>query len=121
MDNQTPFGQSSGVSGNKGMAIFSYLGIFIIVPFLTGAKSDPFVNFHLKQGLGLIVAAIVWSIVSAVLGFILGSIGLGFIAMLFPLVHFGLLIIDIIGILNVISGKMNPLPLVGGVGNMFNF
>lgn len=41
------------------MAIFAYLGIFIIVPFLTDSKNNPFVKFHLKQGLALLVFGVV--------------------------------------------------------------
>ena len=44
---------------NTLMAVLAYLGILILVPFLTDAKKDPFVKFHLKQGVALIIVEVV--------------------------------------------------------------
>jgi len=113
--------QQINLSDNKVMAILAYLGILIIVPFLTGASKNPFVKFHIKQGLALIIVSIVWGFVASALGMILATLSLGFLTMFFSLVSLGLLIIDIIGLINAANGKMSPLPIVGGLGNKFTF
>lgn len=103
------------------MAILAYLGPLILIPFLTEAKNDSFVKFHLKQGLTFIIVAIIWSFVASALGTILWALGLGFLTLLFTLISLGLFVIDILGIVNAANGKMNPLPIIGGLGNKFTF
>lgn len=107
---QPPVGQSS--SNNTGMAILAYLGILVIVPFLTDAKNDPFVKFHIKQGLGLLIIEViswfVWMV--PVLGFMIGW-----------LVWLFIMIMIIMGIMNAASGKTKELPLVGMIAKNFNF
>ena len=120
----TPLAQSQqpiDLSGNKSMAILAYLGPLILIPFLTEAKNDSFVKFHLKQGLTFIIVAIIWSFVASALGTILWALGLGFLTLLFTLISLGLFVIDILGIVNAANGKMNPLPIIGGLGNKFTF
>ena len=41
---------------NAGMAIVAYLLFFI--PLLTEARKDPFVRYHVKQGLVLFISAL---------------------------------------------------------------
>ena len=47
---------------NTGMAVLAYILFFI--PLLTDAKNDPFVKFHVKQGLVLFLANILVLIVA---------------------------------------------------------
>ena len=91
------------------MGIFAYIGPLIIVSYLI-AKDDPFVKFHIKQGLVLFVIEIAtWFI---------GSMFWPF-WMLLNLVNLGVLILAIIGILNVIHGEQKELPLVGKYSSHF--
>ncbi len=119
-----PARQSVDISGNKGMAILAYLGILIIIPFLTEAKNDPFVKFHIKQGIGLIIFwLIVWAL-SFVFETFMVFVGiplLGLIGLIFPLLYLASFILMVVGIANAVSGKMKELPLVGSWGNRFNF
>ena len=94
------------------MAILAYLGILIIVPFLTDAKNDPFVKFHLKQGLVLIVLEVISLFVNVVpiLGWIVGF-----------LLWLAILILIVTGVINAASGKMKELPLIGHFASKFNF
>ncbi|OGI93917.1 hypothetical protein A3A03_01955 [Candidatus Nomurabacteria bacterium RIFCSPLOWO2_01_FULL_40_18] len=109
--NQAPVPAPSSNS-NSGMAILAYLGILIIVPFLTDAKNDPFVKFHIKQGLVLIISWLVSFVVNVVpiLGWMVGML----------LFVFNVVMI-IIGIMNAASGKQQELPLIGAIGRNFNF
>jgi len=117
-----PAGQTVDLSGNKGMAILAYLGILIIVPFVTEAKNDPFVKFHIKQGLAVIVAGIILWALSFVFAIMTAMVPLfGMLYLLWPLIYLGLFIVDMIGILNAASGKTKELPIIGSWGNKFTF
>jgi uncharacterized membrane protein len=88
---------------NTLMGVLSYLGPLVIVSFIV-AKDDPFVKFHIRQGLVLLVIeAIVWA-----LGMFMWQFWF-----LYQLVNLATLILAIIGIMNVVHGKEKELPLVG--------
>ena len=96
---------------NVGMGVLCYLGILVLIPLLTDAKNDPFVKFHIKQGLVLLIFCILVSVVMGipVLGWIVG--GIGWIVEVVFL---------IMGIVNVVNGKQEPLPLIGQYADKFN-
>jgi uncharacterized membrane protein len=81
---------------NQVWGIIAYLGILFLVPLL-GKKDSPFAQYHAKQGLALTV---VW-----------------FIGLFIPLVNMVMwavfVVFMILGILNAVNGKMNPLPVIG--------
>jgi len=101
--------KSAAAGKNTLMGIFSYIGPLIIVSYLT-AKDDPFVKFHIKQGLVLIVIEVaVW-----VLGVLFFPL-----FMLLRLINLFVLILAIVGIVNASQGKEKELPLVGNFGEKF--
>ena len=81
-------------------------------------KSDKFVNHWLKQWLTLaIVAAIFW-----VVGIILTIVTLGLFGIVMMIVWVLLLVIWLIGLVNIIKGNTNNLPIVGKWGeSLFKF
>lgn len=95
---------------NTLMAVLAYISILVLIPYFT-AKEDPFVRFHIKQGLVLLtIGVIVWAA---------GNI----VWMLFPLlaiINLGILILTIIGIINAIQGNEKELPLVGSFSKYFD-
>jgi uncharacterized membrane protein len=95
---------------NMLMGILAYLGILIIIPYLV-AKNEPFVKFHIQQGLVLVVIELgLW---------VLGM----FMWQLYPIIaiiNLGALVLSIIGIVNVIQNKQEELPLVGSFAKSFN-
>jgi uncharacterized membrane protein len=104
-------------SGNKNlMAVFAYLWILILIPFLTDSKKDPFVKYHLKQGLALIIFEII--------GWVLGWF-LIFIPIIGALITWiwwlASLVLAIIGVINVLNSEEKELPLIGQYGKSFNF
>lgn len=107
-ENQTPPvspDQQAGakdVEENKLWAILGYLGILCLIPLL--AKRDSkFAQFHAKQGLVLFIGEFfVWV---PIFGWLLGII---------------IFVLWIIGIVNVLSGKMKPLPIVGEIASKIN-
>ena len=91
---------------NKGMAIVAYLLFF--VPLLTGDHNkSPFVKYHTNQGTVLFIFAVGGSIISSILSVIIIGILLGFVVGITSLVFL------VIGIINVVNGRMKPLPLIG--------
>lgn len=94
---------------NTGMAIIAYILFFI--PLLTDAKDDPFVKYHVKQGLMLFICGVATTLISLIpfLGWILT-----------PFLTLGVFVLFIIGIKNVLDGEEKPLPLIGEIGEKFN-
>jgi uncharacterized membrane protein len=114
-----PSGNASAPSGqemkkpekNTLMGILAYIGILIIIPFLV-AKDDPFVKFHIKQGLVLVIIEIVvWFV----------GMSLWQLWELFQLINLACIIFSIIGIVNVAQGNEKELPFIGSLGKSFNF
>ena len=87
------------------MGVLCYLGPLVIIPYMT-AKENPFVKFHVKQGI------VLFGIELAI--YVLGSMFImsGLFA-LFSLLNLGALVLTIIGIINVVGKKEVPLPLIG--------
>ncbi len=103
MTNQTPTPTSTK---NTTMAAIAYIIFF--VPLLTDSKDDPFVKFHVKQGLLLVILSILVSIFNSIIGRI------PIVGWLIGLILvFGLFVLWLIGIMNALNGKMDPLPVVG--------
>ncbi|MBQ3500104.1 MAG: hypothetical protein IJA70_01575, partial [Oscillospiraceae bacterium] len=89
---------------NKGMAVLSYFGLLILIPVFI-ARNDPFVRYHINQGLVLFLV----DIICGILGSIIGAIPVvgGIITLALGIVIF---VLFIIGIINAVKGEMKPLP-----------
>jgi uncharacterized membrane protein len=99
------------VQDGKGLAWLSYLGILFLIPLLA-KKENKFCQFHAKQGLVLLIAEIIVSIVFVIpiLGWIVGVLGYIFVW-----------IMAIIGIIQSATGKYWKMPVLGGFAEKFNF
>ncbi len=95
-------------NNNKIMAVLCYLGILWLVPMLTDAKNDPFVKYHINQGIIFTIFYIVAWIASLILGLIpiLGGI-------LSWVIWIAVAVLFVIGILNAINMEEKPLPVIG--------
>lgn len=120
-----PVGQSSSSappppstasgSSNTGVALISYLGLLVIIPLVTEYKNDQFVKFHIKQGLTLSIAAVIFGFASLFIGFIPV---IGFVWFFVSwLIWLGFFVLMILGIINAAGGKMKELPIIGGYAN----
>lgn len=105
---QTP---SPASQKNTGMAIFAYILFFI--PLLTGAKNDPFVKYHIKQGLLVFIGWVVVSAISWILPWQLGIV--------VTILNICVLVLMVIGIMNAAKGEQKPLPVIGKFGEQFKF
>lgn len=100
---------SEGMSKNALMALLAYIGPLVIVSYLM-AKEEPFVKFHIGQGLVLFVI----------------EVAAWFVGMMFwplfaivQLVNLVCLIFSAIGIVHVLQGKEKELPLIGKYSRYF--
>lgn len=94
----------------KTQSILSYLGILWLVAYF-GGKDHRDANsiYHLKQGLGLLVVAVLYNLVVTIVISIAPGIGqiIGYVGVVF-------LILMILGIIHVVNEIKKPLPLIGG-------
>ena len=88
------------------VAALSYLGILVLVPLLT-KKDDEFVQFHIKQGLVLLV---VW-----VIGWVIF-----WIPIIGWLVAIALFICTVIAFIQALGGKKWEIPLVADLAKKIN-
>ncbi len=85
------------------LASLSYVGPLVVVPYLT-EKENPFIMFHIKQGLVVLILDIaLW----------VAGMFFSFMWPLLQVVNFGLLVLSIIGIVYALQKKEKELPLVG--------
>lgn len=96
-------GAPHGGEKNTLMGVLAYIGPLILIPFLS-AKDDPFVKYHIKQGAVLVI---IW------IALMLLQTMFWMMYMIWNLVNFGVVILAIIGIANVMKGEQKELPLVG--------
>lgn len=85
------------------LAVLCYFGIFLLIPFLMKQDSQ-FVRYHANQGLILLIFYIICGVILIIpiLGWIVSIVGY-----LFSFVCL------IMGVVNVLGGKMKPMPLIG--------
>ncbi len=104
-------GQPEGKAGevNVLMAILSYFGIFALIPFFV-EKEDEFIQFHAKQGITLMLAEIIVSIIFMILSFIpvLGCI----IAIVQLLLFLALFVFHIILMIKASKGEWYKIPYI---------
>ncbi len=103
---------AAGSHKNILMAVLAYLGILIIVSYLV-AKDEPFVKFHIKQGLVLlIVEVIIWVLFPMFLWPLWG---------LYQILHLAMLVLVIIGIVHAAKGEEKMLPVIGDFAKHLKF
>ncbi len=105
MENKEDFTQDDKVIG-----ILSYLGILWVIAYIMyGNKKTEYNAFHVKEGLGVLIAFVAIAIVVNFLYFI----NLSFVAAILNFVGYPLMgVLSIIGIINVVNGEMKPLPVI---------
>src|SRR6476469_1007335 len=88
--------------------VLSYLGLLCLIPFFA-KKDDPDVQWHAKNGLGLLFAEIGWIVVRIALAFAhLGCVG----GILDCVVWLGFLALSVICIVKAVGGQRFRIPLI---------
>lgn len=93
------FDAQQDMEQNKVMALLSYFGILILVPFFC-AKQSPYVRFHMNQGLVLLIASVITEVFASWIPLV-------------GLLTLAILVLRIIGIVRAYKCNTEPLPLVG--------
>lgn len=97
------------MGNEKACAILSYLFIGIIWYFVDeNIRGNKFAKFHAKQGLVLLIISLIASALSPIV--IIGAV-----------LQIFVIVLLIIGIINAANDEEKELPLVGGLGEKFNF
>jgi len=101
-------------------ALLSYLLVGLIwYAFDEKMHKDAFVKYHVKQGLVLLIFAILWGILLSIVLPIFFF--LFFLIWIVGLLQFVPLLLAILGIINVANGKKAPLPVIGKYSKKFTF
>ncbi len=118
---------NNDASNEKLCAILSYLLIGIIWYFADDKmRQSSFVKYHAKQGIVLILAEVLYSLVLSILfsilfiplmfgGFLFGIMQIYRILQIIPLIFV------IVGIVNAANGKEKELPLIGKYAEKLTF
>ncbi len=94
--------------------LISIIGVVIVLA--TKSERSPFSIYHAKQGLVLFIA---W-IITWIIGLILAIIPIiGWI--IYVVLWICMLLLWIVGMVNSLTGKMRPLPVIGSFGEKFKF
>ena len=93
----------------KVQSILSYLGILWLIAYFAGKEErNDLSRYHLKQGLGLLIVAVIFNIVVGIVLAILPSL-----ATILGLVSFVFLILMVLGIITAANEVKKPLPIIG--------
>lgn len=111
------------IANNKVMAVLSYLGILVLIPWFAAPQSR-FARFHAKQGITLFLVQIAYSVLSVLLGLIKTPHYYYFfeymatpwyINLLIFLIGIPVFVLTILGIVNAARGLAKELPIIGKI------
>ncbi len=98
--------ESTQETQGKTIAIISYITIIglIIAFIMNNDKKDAYASYHIKQSLGIALTAFALSAIGVIpiLGWIISFLGIFFVLFLW-----------IMGLINAVSGKKKPVPILG--------
>ena len=104
MNQPTP-ASNGGMDNDKLMGILSYLGILVLVPLLASQNRSQTLNYHVNQGLGLLIVEVIgWIILSFIPVYYLMQIW-----------YLVIIVLAILGIVNVVNNQTKPLPIIGNL------
>ena len=102
------------------MIVLSYLWILALIPLLT-KKEDAEVQWHAKNGLGILIGEIAAWIVFTILRFAMPNVagcGMGVVSCV---IWLGFLVIRILCIVQGVGGKRFTVPVLTDLGQKINF
>ena len=102
----------------KVQSILSYIGILWLVAYFGGKQErNDLSKYHLKQGLGLFITAVVFNLCAGVLLTIVPSL-----TFVLTIVGFVFLILMVLGIITAANEVKKPVPVIGKFfEDKFNF
>ncbi len=115
-DHTNEFG-TQDIQDSKVMSVLAYIPILFWLP-LVACSGSRYGKFHANQGLNLLLLCIVFGVISAVIGVVLGWIPIlghiicGLVDIITWIVPLGL---ALYGMINTGSGNAKELPIIGGL------
>ena len=102
---------------NKTFSYLAYIGPLFLIGLFSDKRSDPTLRFHLNQGLVLYLFEVTALIIHAIINALLGGIFLLNIipGVLLPVIGLASFVLSLMGIFNVATDKLNPLPYIGTI------
>lgn len=94
------------VDENKLLAALSYVGVLVLVPLLV-KRDDPFVRWHAKQGLVLLMGMVV-AVMAAAWVSVVGNV-----------LFLVLLIVAVVGLVQALLGRRWKIPIIGQIADSF--
>jgi len=98
----------NNIAEGKNIATIAYITLIgLIVAFVqNGEKKNTFASYHIRQSLGLMCTGLALSFVNIIpiLGWIISILGI-----------IGLMVLWVMGLLNAINGKEQPIPILGNL------
>lgn len=89
------------------MAALAYVGVLVLIPLFT-RKNNPFVYFHVKQGLVLLIGEVIALIASQ------------WIVLAGNLLFVVLMIASVVGLVQALQGRRFKLPVIGDLAEKFS-
>lgn len=98
------------ISEGKTAAIISYITVIglLIAYIINSSKQNSYTQFHVGQSLRIVILAFANSVLTWFLPHSLGIIT--------SIISLGILVLMVLGIINAVNGKTEPLPLIGTIG-----
>ena len=93
--------------------ILSYISVLCLIPYLLEDKNN-FVKFHAKQGLNLFLLEVIVGVSASILVFLLLFLGFA-IVLVRNIIECIFLVVSIMGIIDVATGKARELPIVNKI------
>lgn len=106
MANDSNLNDVTGLDERRLMAALSYVGVLVFVPLLM-RKDDPFVRWHVQQGLVLLA------------GIILALLAAAWIAAVGNVLFLLLLVVDLIALVQALLGRRWKIPGIGQLAEQF--
>jgi uncharacterized membrane protein len=108
---------SSLDSDHQLAAVLSYIGILVLIPLLVidKKKKDEFIRFHIRQGIILLIAEVILSVIESIL-MAIPVIGQVFAAIL-GIAWLAILIVCIVAIIKALSGEKWEIALISDYAN----
>lgn len=96
--------ETQDATDNKVFGILAYLGPLLLVTIFAAPKNSAYSRFHANQGLVLLIADLLCTVVGAI-----GVLG----ALVSGVAGIAILVLAIMGLVGAAKGEMKPLPLIG--------
>lgn len=101
------------------MVVLSYLWILALIPLLT-KKEDPEVQWHAKNGLGILIGEIIAWIVITAIGYVApAGVGCG-VSVISCAVWIAFLVVRIMAIVKGVAGQRFAVPVLTDLGQKIN-